>query len=48
MFMLSGPVELLLVDSLIAFVTCKEVNLTGVDFRFLVSLSIFLFSLFVL
>ena len=47
MLMLSGPVELLFLDVLIAEITCSVVISIGVDFSFLVSLSVFLFSFLV-
>ena len=47
MFILSGPVELLLLDVLIAEITCSVVMSMRVDFSFLVSLSVFLFSFLV-
>ena len=47
MFILSGPVELLLLDALIAEITCSVVMSMRVDFSFLMSLSVFLFSFLV-
>ena len=47
MLMLSGPVELLFLDVLIAEITCSVVISIGVDFSFFVDLSVFLFSFLV-
>ena len=46
-FILSGPVELLFLDALIAKITCSVVISMREDFSFFVFLSVFLFSFFV-
>ena len=47
MFMLSGPVELLVLDVLMAFLTSSVVRSIGVVCSFLIFLSVILFCLLV-